>query len=103
MTTIVLLDESGTPTRQSPSLGLGHRTERILYGSFFILALFGVWETVALLGVEPAIVLPSPQGVVDAFRSLFSSPDVWANFAASGQELLYGFALATLVGITAAL
>ena len=105
MATIVLLDESGAPARQAPGLGLrlGQRTERVLYGSIFILALFAVWEGVTLLGVEPPIVLPSPQGVVEAFSTLFSSPDVWADFAASGQELLYGFALATLVGITAGL
>lgn len=105
MTTIVLLDESGAPARQAPSLSLhlGQRTERFLFGSVFILALFAAWEAVTLLGLEPPIVLPSPQGVVEAFSTLFSSPDVWANFAASGQELLYGFALATLVGITAGL
>lgn len=69
MATIVLLDESGAPARQASghSLHLGQRTERILYGSIFILALFAGWEAVTLLGVEPPIVLPSPQSVVAAF------------------------------------
>lgn len=34
---------------------------------------------------------------------MFSSPDVWENFAASGQELFYGLALAAVVGIAAGL
>ena len=38
-----------------------------------------------------------------AFQRLFSSPDVWTDLAASGQELLYGFALAAAVGIAAGL
>jgi len=105
MATIVLLDDAGAPLRQTSGLGvqLGQRTERVLYGSIFILALFIVWEAVTLFGVEPPIVLPSPQGVIAAFTTLFSSPDLWDDFAASGQELLYGFALATVVGITAGL
>jgi NitT/TauT family transport system permease protein len=38
---------------------------------------------------------------VKAFGGIFSSPEVWADFAASGMELIYGFALAAIVGITA--
>ena len=41
--------------------------------------------------------------MVAAFGSLFSSSDIWADFAASGKELFYGFALAALVGIAVGL
>jgi ABC-type nitrate/sulfonate/bicarbonate transport system permease component len=105
MAMVILLDESGAPKREPSGLGIhiGPRAERVLYCSVFILALFAAWEGVAIFGLEPPIVLPSPQGVINAFTSLFSSPDVWPDFAASGAELLYGFALATVVGITAGL
>ncbi|HUZ71474.1 MAG TPA: ABC transporter permease [Stellaceae bacterium] len=68
-----------------------------------MVALFAAWELVTALGVEPPIVLPAPADVVGAFGEMFSSPDIWADFAASGQELLYGFALAAAVGIVVGL
>ena len=104
MAIVIPLDESGVPIRQRGSgYRISQRAERILYGSVFILALFALWECVTVLRLEPPIVLPSPQGVVAAFGTLFSSPDVWSDFAASGEELLYGLALATAVGIVAGL
>jgi len=104
MTTIIL-DDSGAPRREHGTLfgRMGQRTERVVLGTAFIAALFVVWQLVTALGVEPPILLPSPADVVDAFRTLFSSFDIWADLAASGKELLYGFALATLVGIGAGL
>jgi NitT/TauT family transport system permease protein len=104
MATIVL-DQSGAPKRQGRSLfpRLGERTERILLGTAFIAVLFIGWQTVTSLGLEPPILLPSPADVVTAFRSLFSSSDIWADLAASGKELLYGFGLAAFVGIGAGL
>jgi NitT/TauT family transport system permease protein len=82
---------------------LSQRAERIIYGTVFLVALVVIWELVSVLGIEPAIILPSPGDVVFAFIRLFTSTDIWADFAASGQELLYGFALATAVGIGAGL
>jgi NitT/TauT family transport system permease protein len=74
-------------------------TERILLGSLFIAGLFVLWVVVTALGLQPPILLPSPWGVVAAFREMFSSPQIWDDFAASGQELLYGFVLAAVIGI----
>jgi NitT/TauT family transport system permease protein len=78
---------------------IGERTQRFGLGMLFLLALLAAWELEAALGLEPAILLPSPAEVLGAFRDLFSSPDIWADFAASGQEFLYGFGLAAVVGI----
>lgn len=104
MATIVL-DESGAPKRRENGLFalMGQRTERVLLGTAFIVSLFVVWQLVTALGIEPPILLPSPMGVVEAFGGLFSSSDIWADLAASGKELLYGFALAALVGVGAGL
>jgi NitT/TauT family transport system permease protein len=41
--------------------------------------------------------------VIDAFRDLFSSPGLWADLEASGQELFYGFTLAAAVGVVTGL
>lgn len=85
------------------SVRMSARTERIMLGTVFMLALLVAWEAVTAFGIEPPIILPSPAGVIAAFHRLFTSSDVWANFAASGEELLFGFALAAGVGIAAGL
>lgn len=102
----VTFDQSGPCKRRGASTwlpGLGPRTERVVYGTTFMLALLALWQLVAALGIEPPIILPPPASVVRAFIGLFSSSGIWADFAASGQELLYGFALAAAVGIAAGL
>jgi ABC-type nitrate/sulfonate/bicarbonate transport system permease component len=99
----VRLDESGMPRQSAFPARSGQRTERIVFGTIFMAALFAAWEAVTALGVEPPIILPSPADVAAALVRLVSSPDLWADFAASGQELLYGFALAAAVGIAAGL
>lgn len=101
----VLLDDAGAPKRQHGVMRVqfGQRAERIALGTAFIAALFVAWQLVTALAVEPPIILPSPAGVVGAFRTLFSTSDIWADFAASGKELCYGFALAAAVGVTAGL
>jgi len=106
MATVILQGDSETPGRRPGGLigwRVGQRTERVFLGSIFMVALFAAWELVTALGVEPPIVLPAPADVVGAFGEMFSSPDIWADFAASGQELLYGFALAAAVGIVVGL
>jgi ABC-type nitrate/sulfonate/bicarbonate transport system permease component len=97
----IILDDSGAPKRQRHRVfaGLGLRTERIVLGGAFIALLFIVWQLVTALGLEPPILLPSPADVVAAFGNLFSSSDIWADLQESGKELLYGFALAAVVGI----
>ena len=104
MATIVL-DDLGAPRRQESGIfaGMGQRSERVALGPAFIVALFVAWQLVTALGIEPPILLPSPMGVIEAFRGLFSSSDIWADLAASGKELLYGFVLAAIVGIGAGL
>ena len=105
-TVIVLPQDSEAPVGlPSAAFGsrVGRRTQRLVLGSLFIIVLFAAWELVTALGIEPAIVLPSPGDVGLAFRDMFTSPDIWADFAASGQELLYGFALAAFIGIVVGL
>jgi len=104
MATIVL-DDSGAPKRQDGVLfgRIGQRTQRLVLGTAFIVLLFAAWQSVTMLGIEPPILLPSPAAVIGTFQTLFSSPDIWQDLLASGKELLYGFVLASAVGITAGL
>jgi NitT/TauT family transport system permease protein len=101
----IILDDQGAPRHRQHLVfaGLGRRTERIVLGSAFIALLFIIWQLVTALGIEPPILLPSPADVVDAFRGMFSTSDIWADLEESGKELFYGFALAAVVGIGAGL
>ncbi|MGH7248349.1 MAG: ABC transporter permease [Pseudomonadota bacterium] len=101
----IIIDDSGAHRRQGGAFAarLGQRSERILLGTAFIALLFAAWQLVTVLGVEPPIILPSPAGVASAFGGLFSSSSIWADFAASGQEFIYGLALAAAVGIAGGL
>jgi len=99
----IKLGDSGMPYPSVLGAKSGQRAERTILGTVFIAALLAAWQSVTALGVEPPIILPSPANVVGAFQRLFSSPDLWADFAASGQELLYGLALAAFVGIASGL
>jgi NitT/TauT family transport system permease protein len=104
MATTIILDDAGVPMRRGGvAARVGQRTERIVLGSAFIIIVLVAWEVVTALGIEPPIILPSPAGVVAAFRDLFSTSDIWADFEASGMELFYGLGLAAVVGIVAGL
>ena len=104
MTTIIL-DATGAPKRQEKSLlaVVGPRAERFLLGAGFLLVLFVGWQLVTALRIEPPILLPSPAEVIGALLGLFSSSKIWADLAASGKELLYGYSLAAVVGIASGL
>lgn len=75
------------------------RTERILYGSAAVVLIVAIWTLLTALEIEPPILLPGPGDVIDAFAEMFSSASIWGDMHASGVELLYGFGLATVVGI----
>ncbi len=95
--------KAGAARRAAGSFGLSQRTERIVFGTVFMVALFLAWEAVTAFGVEPPIILPSPAGVIAAFSRFFASSDVGADFAASGAELFIGFALAAAIGVVSGL
>jgi len=73
--------------------------EKYVYGAVAIVVALGLWQLVATLRIKPAIVLPGPADVVDAFRQLFSTSAIWADLLTSGEELLYGLVLATVIGL----
>ena len=72
---------------------------KYVYGAVAIVVALGLWQLVAALRIKPAIVLPGPADVVDAFRQLFSTSAIWVDLLTSGEELLYGLVLATVIGL----
>jgi ABC-type nitrate/sulfonate/bicarbonate transport system permease component len=72
---------------------------KAVYGTAAVLVALAAWEIVAALRIKPAIILPGPVDVIDAFRQLFSTSEIWADLGTSGEELLFGLALATIVGL----
>lgn len=76
-----------------------NKTEKIALGVGMVVALLAVWEILAALRVEPAILLPGPADVGRAFQSMFSSSAIWTDLRVSGEEFLYGYLLAAAVGV----
>lgn len=73
--------------------------ERTVLGVVAVVVLLGAWELVAALHVKPKILLPGPVDVVRAFQNIFSTSTIWQDLRVSGEELLYGYILAAVVGI----
>jgi ABC-type nitrate/sulfonate/bicarbonate transport system permease component len=88
------------PAQRAPRRRKRRRpSEKYVYGTISILVALGIWELAAALHVKPAIVLPGPVDVIDAFRQLFSTSTIWTDLLTSGRELLYGLLLATVIGL----
>lgn len=81
----------------------GERTERkaekIAFGVGMIALLYAVWEIVTAMRIEPAILLPGPADVGAAFKTVFSNSAIWTDLRVSGEEFLYGYVLAAVVGV----
>jgi len=58
-----------------------------------------VWQLVAAARVVPALFLPAPTDIADAYRQMFRDPEIWLDLETSGTEVGYGFGLAILIGL----
>lgn len=98
-------NSSSTPdgTRQQGVVPVRTRPRRLderrAIGVGAVVVALVAWEVVALLRVKPALLLPGPSDVISAFKELFSTSSIWADLATSGQELLVGLLIATVVGL----
>jgi ABC-type nitrate/sulfonate/bicarbonate transport system permease component len=95
---------SGTDLRMTdlriPSRpGRLRRNEPILIGVASVLMFLIVWQTVAWARLVSPLFLPGPLDIVDAFVVLFAQGDIWNDLWVSGQELVYGYALAVLIAL----
>lgn len=76
-----------------------HIGEKHLYGTGAVVVALAAWQIVAMLRIQPAIILPGPTDVIAAFGRLFSGGAIWTDLATSGQELALGLFFATIVGL----
>jgi ABC-type nitrate/sulfonate/bicarbonate transport system permease component len=75
------------------------RHEPILIGAASVLMLLIVWQAVAWARLVSPLFLPGPLDIVDAFVVLFAQGDIWNDLWVSGQEVVYGYALAVLMAL----
>lgn len=89
------------PSRKKSRSGGKDRwlNERSVIGVGAVIVVIGIWELVALARVKPALILPGPVDVAHAFRDLFSTSAIWTDLGTSGEELMVGLGLATLIGL----
>ena len=85
----IILDRSGAPGRRAPAPWprIGHRGRSASSSARFSSRCYSSsWEAGDGARLEPPIMLPSPRTSSPLFRGLFSSSDIWADFAASGKS-----------------
>jgi NitT/TauT family transport system permease protein len=88
------------PDMRIPSRpGRLRRHEPTLIGVSSVLMFLIVWQAVASARLVPPLFLPGPLDIVDAFVVLFAQGEIWNDILVSGQELVYGYALAVLVAL----
>lgn len=74
------------------------RYERLIVAAA-ILALFGLWEALARLGLVDPSLAPAPTVVAGALIRLLGRPEVLASLGVTAWEVLAAFLLATPVGL----
>ncbi len=91
----------GAPVRQLSRLLLTSPFFSVKSGLYFVfpLAIVLLWGAVTQTGAVPAILLPSPGAVAQAFVELAASGALAEHVLASSARSLSGFALASVTGI----
>jgi len=87
-------DASRTVPRIPGRPGRFRRHEATLIGVGSVLLFLIVWQGAASARLVPALFLPGPLDIIDAFVVLFAQRQIWNDIWVSGQELLYGYGLA---------
>lgn len=64
-----------------------------------VVVLIVAWQIVAQEFMKGSIAVASPTAIYHEYISLANSGDLWRDISASGQEFLYGFAGAVVIGI----
>lgn len=74
-------------------------SEQRVIGTIAVVLVLVIWEIAALARVRPALILPGPTDVISAFKTLFSTSQIWTDLGTSGEELLVGLLIGTVVGL----
>lgn len=73
--------------------------EGLAIGALSVSVFVIVWQVAAFRRVVPELFLPGPIDIANAFAAYIAKGSIWLDMWVSGQELIYGFALATLIGL----
>jgi ABC-type nitrate/sulfonate/bicarbonate transport system permease component len=73
--------------------------ERTLLGTIAVVVFLGVWERAGTSGAVSPLFISAPSRIWAAFVLLAKSGELGKDVLVSGQEFLFGFGLAILVGI----
>jgi NitT/TauT family transport system permease protein len=71
--------------------------------TLFLAAFVGIWQLVFLLGIFPAISLPSPLMVGESFLELAQSMTLFTSMAMTIYRLAIGFSISIIIGIAVGL
>src|SRR3712207_5271443 len=85
------------PLRIPGQPGRFARYEGLVIGAASVIVFVLVWQIVAYLRVFPELFLPGPADITNAGVLYVRSGQIWKDVWISGQELVYGFGLATAV------
>lgn len=75
------------------------RYESLIIGGSAVIAFLMVWQLVTLQRLVPELFLPGPTDIASAFAAYVARGQIWPDVWVSGQELVYGFALAIVIGL----
>jgi NitT/TauT family transport system permease protein len=75
------------------------RYEPTLIGTTSVVLVLVIWQAVASAQLVKELFLPGPLAIIDAFVLLFRQGAIWNDIWVSGQEVVYGFALAVVTGL----
>lgn len=59
-----------------------------------------IWQIASSVGWLSSRILPSPEGVVEAFWSLSASGELWQHLAISSWRAAIGFSIGGSIGLT---
>lgn len=92
-----------SPVRVPKAIGDFHWTKVLLYQVLLLLAILGVWEAGVRLGWLPAYIYGTPSGVLAAFGKQLLEGTLLRHFWVTGEEVLLGFFIGTVLGVASGL
>ncbi|HEX9268901.1 MAG TPA: ABC transporter permease [Candidatus Limnocylindria bacterium] len=90
------------------------RYEPLAVGTASVVGVLAVWQFILRSPIDigplpvvetvhlefpPLLFLPRPSDIAQAFVKLFQQGEIWLDIATSGQEILWGYGLAVILGL----
>ena len=91
------------PTRERRSVVRPSRMkqyEPLMIGTTSVIVVLVIWQLVANARYFPVLFLPGPIDIAEAFVKLFQEGEIWIDIATSGQELIIGYVMAIVFGLS---